>query len=171
MLFAKRIVSMKVKIITSTKDFEALKNDWNSLLHDSFNDVVQMTHEWFISWWESFGGTNRLHIITVTDQNGQIAAIAPLMQVACSYRKIPIQKICFLANGQSPSADIIVKKDMITEGTQTVLQYLETSHGWGIIELQKLNATGNMFRFLSDYFKKSERLFGLKDNIESPFIS
>lgn len=161
---------MKVKIITSIKDFEAIKDDWNSLLHDSYNDVVHMTHEWHISWWECFGGTNRLNVVTVINQDGEIIAIAPLMQVNGHYRNIPVRKICFLANGHSPAADFIVKKDNTTEGIQAILGYLERYSDWEMIELQKLDSTGQTFVFLTKHLKQSKCLFGFKENIESPFI-
>ena len=44
---------------------------------NSYKDVVQLTHEWIITWWNSFGNGNQLNVIAVYDENGQLVGIAP----------------------------------------------------------------------------------------------
>ena len=162
---------MKVKIIKTIKEFELLKDSWNDLVNKSGNILVHLKHEWFYAWWMSFKNHKQsLHVLTVIDDNGDIIAIAPLMQFKCLRLGIPVRKICFLANGHSPSADFIIRKDKTAEGIQSIFHHLKVNSDWDIIELQKLNSKGNTFLFIMNYLKQSGDLFGVKDTIETPFI-
>ena len=161
---------MKVNVITTLRELDSLKESWNGLLNNSNNNVVHLTHEWIMSWWESFQQSNDLHIVIISDTDNKIVAIAPLMVTDCSYRGIHINKICFLANGHSPSIDFIIRKDSLAEGIQAILHYLERFSEWEMIELQKLYAAGNTFTFIVSNLEESKYPYGFKDDIESPLI-
>lgn len=161
---------MKVNVITTLRELDSLKESWNGLLNNSNNNVVHLTHEWIMSWWESFQQSNDLHIVIISDTDNKIVAIAPLMVTDCSYRGIHINKICFLANGHSPSIDFIIRKDRIAEGIQAILHYLERFSEWEMIEFQKLDAAGNTFTFIVSNLEESKYPYGFKDDIESPLI-
>lgn len=162
--------SLRLTVITTIKEFESLRDAWNGLLYNSISNVIHLTHEWFKSWWETFHQTNDLRIITISDHDNQLIAIAPLMVTDSSYRGIHIKKICFMANGHSPFANFIIKEDRIAESIKAIFSYLETFQGWNMIEFRKLNSSDPTFESILDYLKQSRCLYGFKKNIETPFI-
>ena len=161
---------MKIEIITDLKDFESLNETWNGLLKNSRNDIVCLTHEWLVSWWKSFSDTNKLHIVTVSDNARHLIAIAPMMVSDFSYRGIKSRKIFFMANGHSPSTDFILNKDRMKEGVEAITGYLESYADWEFIELQKMDSGGRTFSLLTEYTRHANNLSGLKENIETPYI-
>lgn len=64
---------------------EALRNDWNALLEESFNHVPFLRYEYLQTWWQTRGGGEwpeaELAIITAENENG-LAGIAPLFLAA-----------------------------------------------------------------------------------------
>ena len=161
---------MKIEIITDIRSFESLNERWNRLLKNSRNDIVCLTHEWFVSWWKSFSDTNKLHIVTVSDNARNLIAIAPMMVSDYSYRGIKSRKILFMANGHSPSADFILDKERMKEGVEAIIRYLESYTDWEFIELQKMDSGGPAFSLLTEYIRRSKNLSGLKENLETPYI-
>jgi len=64
---------------------EALRNDWNALLEESFNHVPFLRFEYLETWWQTRGGGEwpeaELAIITAENENG-LVGIAPLFLAA-----------------------------------------------------------------------------------------
>lgn len=162
---------MKIKIIKTTEGLVSIKNEWNALLKNSYKDVVQLTHEWIITWWNSFGNGNQLNVIVVYDENGQLVGIAPMMRTNSRYRGVNITKTCLMANGHSPSSNFIVSKENSAEIIKAILDYLKGHSDTDIIELTKLDANSQTYSIAFDYLNMNSNRFGIKDNIEAPFIS
>jgi len=162
--------SLRLTVVTTIKEFESLRGAWNGLLYNSTSIVIHLTHEWFKSWWESFHQNNDLRIIIISDHDNQLIAIAPFMVTDSSYRGIHIKKICFMSNGHSPFANFIIKEDKIAESIQAIFSYLETFQDWHMIEFRKLNSSDPVYESVLDYLKESKCLYGIKRNIETPFI-
>lgn len=161
---------MRLSVIKTIEELRSLRPQWDALLESSQNNVVQLTHDWIIAWWDSFGNEKTPHIITVYDDNGLLLGIAPLASGMCSYRGVNINKISLMANGQSPSADIIIRGDNHELVIRELLAYLSTLKGWDLLEINKLNKDGKTSVRLSKYLTENRILFGIKNNIESPFI-
>ena len=70
---------MKVECIKEFKKFVQLKKKWNALLFRSRQNSLFLTHQWFESWWQSFGREYDLEILTVEDEHDNMIAVAPLM--------------------------------------------------------------------------------------------
>lgn len=162
---------MKIKVITTVKELELLKNEWNVLLKNSYKDVVQLTHEWIMVWWNSFGNGNQLNVIAVYGENGQLVGIAPMMRSNSRYRGVNITKTCLMANGQSPSSNFIVSKEKGTEITKAILDYLKGHSDTNIIELTKLDTNSQTYSIALDYLNMNGNRFGIKGNTEAPFIT
>lgn len=162
---------MKTKIIKTTEELVSIKNEWNALLKNSYKDVVQLTHEWIITWWNSFGNGNQLNVIAVYGENGQLVGIAPMMRANSRYRGVNITKTCLMANGQSPSSNFIVSKENSGEIIKAILDYLKGHSDTDIIEFTKLDTNSQTYSIALDYLNMNSNRFGIKDNIEAPFIS
>ncbi|MBD3615441.1 MAG: GNAT family N-acetyltransferase [Gracilimonas sp.] len=54
--------SLKLEVISKTSDFDSLKEEWNTLAEQTGVHIFQ-AFEWQRTWWEVFGGNNKLHIL------------------------------------------------------------------------------------------------------------
>ncbi len=69
-------VSVKVQIFETEAAFEALRGEWNTLLHHSPTDTVFLTWEWQSHWWTAYH-PGELMIITVREDGGRLIGLAP----------------------------------------------------------------------------------------------
>ena len=69
---------MKIKVISDKEEFYRYKPGWSSL---ETGCNLFLIHDWLYTWWESYGGDNRLRIYVAEDEDGSILAILPLMLV------------------------------------------------------------------------------------------
>lgn len=70
------------KTIHTVSDFESMAVPWNQLLSESASHVPFLRHEYLLPWWNTLGGgewaEGKLHIVTASDDSGQLMGIAPL---------------------------------------------------------------------------------------------
>ena len=161
---------MNIRVLTTVKELESIKSEWNELLKNSGNDIINLTHDWIMAWWNNFGGPHTLFVIVAYNASQKIAGIAPCMKVKSSYRGIPMNKITLMANGYSPSADIIAKKDQTEQVIKAIIRHLEDVPGWDILELTKIQQDGGTSAAILPYLEQKKKCYGIKDNIESPYV-
>jgi len=161
---------MKIRVLTTVKEVESIKSEWDELLKNSGNDIINLTHDWIMAWWNNFGGPYNLFVIVAYNASQKIAGIAPCMKVKSSYRGIPVNKITLMANGYSPSADIIAKKDQTEPVIKAIIRHLEDVPGWDILELTKIQQDGGTSAAILPYLEQKKKCYGIKDNIESPYV-
>lgn len=68
---------MKTDIYTSPDVFDLLANEWNALLQRSAANTLFLTREWQKVWWQGLGEGD-LRVLTMRDEAGHLAGIAPL---------------------------------------------------------------------------------------------
>ncbi len=161
---------MKTTIIETVEELKSLRPQWDDLLENSQNNVIQLTHDWMMAWWDSFNNGKTLHVVAIYGDGGQILGIAPLVSGRHSYRGVSINKLSLMANGQSPSADIIIRNGSHELVISRLLGYLSSLKEWDLLVLNKLDMDGKTAAALSKYLTENKFLFGIKNNIESPFI-
>ena len=103
--------AMDIRVLTTVTELMSIKAEWDALLKNSGNDIINLTHDWVMAWWNNFGDPQSLFIMVAYNASQKIVGIAPCIKVKSSYRGIPARKITLMANGYSPSADIISRKD------------------------------------------------------------
>ncbi len=163
--------AIEVRRISDPQDFLAQEKVWNTILCRSRENKPCLTHEWFWCWWKAFQRDNELHLLVAT-RNGQAVGIAPLMSCRGDFRGVPIQKICFMANGQSPSADFIIAEEDIKDVLGSLLGYLVNERAnWDVLELQKIHARSATLPDLQEALTRRRLPFGLKESLKSPVIS
>lgn len=162
---------MKIKEITTDEGFRSLEGVWNNLVKESGNDLVHLTHEWMTAWWDNFGGGGTLNILAAFDAGGRAVGIAPLMLRDSRYRGVPVKKLSLMANGHSPSGDVIVRDGCHREFTAALIEYLKGRKNWHIAEFFKVRQEGQTYRILLEEMQKDDCRFGVKSNIVSPYIT
>lgn len=68
---------MKAALLRSWDDFASLEPEWNSLLARSGANSIFLTWDWIKAWSETAGSRFQPLIVTVRDQAGALAGIAP----------------------------------------------------------------------------------------------
>lgn len=130
-------MSYDVIEISDRNGFERLKEEWNDLLSKSSCNLSFLRHEWFLNWWNHFGGSNCLSIIIVR-RDGALAGIFPLMEVNKIFAGAPFVILQSMTNFHSPRFHFIVKS-----GKEDVLlafwQYLRRRpRRWDLLQLQNM---------------------------------
>jgi CelD/BcsL family acetyltransferase involved in cellulose biosynthesis len=125
---------MKIKTYTDLSGFDALAEEWNDLLKRSAFDTLFLTWEWQRTWWEHLGEGD-LFLITMRDDQGHLAGIAPLYRTvsASGERKLNIVGCVDV----SDYLDIIVAQGYEKEVYGALLDYLDSAEmaGWDAAEL------------------------------------
>ncbi len=67
---------MRVMVHENPSVFDALKPEWNDLLHRSVTDVIFLTWEWQSTWWDIYRA-GELFVVEVRTDAGKLAGIAP----------------------------------------------------------------------------------------------
>ena len=60
------------------EDFDSIQDEWERLLPSCSTNTVFVTPGWQRVWWQHFGGTSELHILSVRDGD-RLVGIAPLV--------------------------------------------------------------------------------------------
>jgi len=72
---------MITQVYTDPATFDILKPEWNALLERSASRSIFLTWEWQALWWKHLGEGD-LHLLTLRDDAGRLAGIAPLCRVS-----------------------------------------------------------------------------------------
>lgn len=71
--------ALRVEVLTSEEDLDALKEDWEELLNESNQCVYFLRWSWNRLWWRNFAPLNsHLYLILCYDGGGQLVGLAPL---------------------------------------------------------------------------------------------
>ncbi len=126
----------QIRLITSTKEFESLHNQWNSLLDQNHIKSAILTWEWLFAWWTVFGEKKQLWIVTVWE-NENLVGIAPLMLEKRKKNGLPLKTLCSLGAPTNDIGGYLVRKqdnDVLTAINDYILhQKLE----WDLFELNE----------------------------------
>lgn len=97
---------LTIKAIRSPGELDSLAPFWDRLLSRSDMDMPYMTLDWFRMYWRLFE-TNSDMLVLVLSQDGEPAAIAPLMRVKAFWRGVPHTALTFIANFYSCRTGLI----------------------------------------------------------------
>lgn len=121
-------------VVTSYDAFVALETEWNDLVDRSDATNPFLRHEWFRTWWDCFGDSRALHIISVRE-DGRLVAIAPLMREQVQMYGLPIRKLDLIHNDHTPRADFIVDGDRFP-AIWSALR--ESMADWDVLQLSRI---------------------------------
>jgi CelD/BcsL family acetyltransferase involved in cellulose biosynthesis len=104
---------MIVETVEDGARFEALREEWDELLHDSSSDCIFLTWEWLYTWWRHLAGERKLHLILLRNEDGRLIALAPLARRQRQWKRLlPFPALEFLGVGSvgSDYLDIIIRR-------------------------------------------------------------
>ncbi|HEY2381695.1 MAG TPA: GNAT family N-acetyltransferase [Terriglobia bacterium] len=101
---------LSVEVVRGLDRFNALAPEWDRLVERCGADRVFLSHNWFRTWWESFGQGNELHVMMVRAR-GELAAVAPLMKTRATIYGLKLNAIQAIYNPHTPRYDFIAAGD------------------------------------------------------------
>jgi CelD/BcsL family acetyltransferase involved in cellulose biosynthesis len=125
------------EVVADYQTFARLQPEWNDVARRAQASSPFMLHEWFRTWWDSFGAGHRLHVVIARD-GGRIAGIAPMMSELVHMYGLPVRRLDLLHNDHTPRADWIV--DRSSPGAYAALwnALRETRGQWDLLQLSRL---------------------------------
>lgn len=138
--------------IHEIKDFESflsLEKSWNSLVAKSPTNSIFLRHEWIRCWWEAYGNGKQLAIL-LFQEGDDLKGIAPLMISKVFFRGLPVRRISFIENDETPQCGFIedpsYDNSNITEALSHHLSSRESR--WDLLFLRKVHEESPLFSHL-----------------------
>jgi CelD/BcsL family acetyltransferase involved in cellulose biosynthesis len=116
--------TISIDVISEAAAFEALAEQWNSLLQQSGLINPFLRHEWLTSWWRGYGAEKSLLILRFKREE-QTIGFAPLMIHRVKLTGMPLTAVGFLCNHWTRMDFILIKeyaRDCLSEFTHWIRQ-------------------------------------------------
>ncbi len=133
---------MHIDVIHAIQEFDALANDWNSLLARSAVDVPFLRHEFLSTWWSGLGGgewrNGELYIILARDEGGALIGAAPLFRTS-NKEGVPI--LLFLGSFEiADYLDLVVPEREVDPFIETLTALLGAQDRavWEVLDLYNI---------------------------------
>lgn len=133
------------EVLESARRFVALKEEWESLYHNSPVATPFQSWAWLYSWWESYGADYDLRLVTVRNDEGLLVGILPFMT---QFRR-GFRRLLFVGTGHSDYCDVIVRagwEDAVSEAGVHALGRIESWHIADLAQLRPTAATWTILR-------------------------
>lgn len=156
----------RVRTIRDEAGLERLQGAWDGLLEQSRGGSIFSSFAWNSAWWQFFGKGAKLHVVVVSDSEGQVCGIAPLM-----LRRVGLlRKLEFIGTGLSDAGDFVLDPDHAEGVLGAIFAYLRKhSRAWDIIDLDEVPPYSPLARFLETKRPPGLRVLALPRN-DCPYI-
>jgi CelD/BcsL family acetyltransferase involved in cellulose biosynthesis len=125
--------------ISDPVDFRGLEREWNDLVTTS-NDSLFLRHEFFRVWWESFGSSMRIQVLTGRAPDGRLVAALPLMRQDSTIRGVPVRQAVSMANHHSCRFDMIAENPVAAG--EAFFSYLAGQDDWDVLRIADVPQDG-----------------------------
>jgi len=156
----------RVRTIRDEAGLERLQGEWDGLLERSRGGSIFASFAWNSAWWQFFGKGARLYIVVVSDSEGQVCGIAPLM-----LRRVGLlRRLEFIGTGLSDAGDFVLDPDHAEEALAAIFAYLgKHNRAWDITDLDEVPPYSPLARFLETKRPPGLRVLALPRN-DCPYI-
>jgi CelD/BcsL family acetyltransferase involved in cellulose biosynthesis len=161
---------MKLGIITSQEDLMSIEKGWRNLSANSSRHGIHQSYDWFMASYRCFHQRDRLYVLTLNDNAGELTGVAPLVIGSGTCHGIGVRRIGFAMNSQSPANDFILSEGAEEDCLKSFLEHLSGFHEWELVHLQKISAEEPTWYLLQKLLPERNLAFGTRDNIQSPYI-
>jgi CelD/BcsL family acetyltransferase involved in cellulose biosynthesis len=111
------------------ENFDSIWSRWEQILPKCVTDTVFVTPWWHKTWWDNFGGSRELRILSVSDGD-DLLGIAPLMSDG--------DRLTFLGDKDlSDYFDFVVPQDRVDQFFPTLWEHLSATE-WATLDLPSL---------------------------------
>ena len=158
-----------IKVISSYDEFKSTHAAWNRLLANSSCDRVFLTHEWFTAWWQAFGDGKSLFIVVVKHKD-EIIGIAPLMICKSYFRRMPVQRITFMENEDSPGCSFIIKRGHEFVAEDIISFLVADVKGWSILSLNNMQLDDELKSAITEILDREKKPNIINKGLSSPYL-
>jgi hypothetical protein len=159
-----------VEVIRDMARFNSIAAEWDRLVNESGIDRVFLSHAWFRTWWEAFGESNKLHVITIRS-GGQLVATVPMMRTRASIYGLKVDALHAIYNHHTPRYDFIVASGHCPRVYELIWRELSTQEGCDLIVLAQIPDGAHTVPAIERIAKQQGWLAGQWIAPVSPFIS
>lgn len=133
---------MKTHVYNDPNTFDSLKPEWNALLERSATQSIFLTWEWQALWWKHLGEGD-LHLLTLRDDTGGLAGIAPLCRVSSQTGERVFRWVGCV--DVSDYLDVIAAPEHESALHRAILDYLTHPDGpaWNYVDLCNIRETSH----------------------------
>ncbi len=141
---------MKIELVTSLREFDALASIWRDVTKDGGQNSPFLSHDWFACCWRTAGPNRRREVWLLEDSAGPVALI-PLVRWKTRIRGVPVRMVGFLDSPDTPFADFPVA-GALDEAIGAFLALLQSRRDWDVLSLPKLPAHSRTYKALEAAF-------------------
>lgn len=118
---------MQIETIQTLPAFNALAEEWNTLVKNSASDVPFLHHEYLSTWWHTLGGGEwaeaALYVVTARQEDHSLAGIAPLF---FSQNRDGVPALMLLGSIEiSDYLDLVAAPNMLPEFVERLFDHLD----------------------------------------------
>lgn len=153
----------EIRVINNLEDFKLLETHWNQLLEKSPIRSAFLTWTWLYSWWNTYGTSKQLWIVTVWHDD-TLTGLAPLM---LETRKKGVSSLKVLVNIGTPQTDaggFLFQKDNPTVVDRMVEFILSKKAEWDLLEVNVLLSEGQERNSISRHINPKEVFIKIEEN-------
>jgi len=137
---------VEIVIINSAQDFADLEEKWEDLQRNSSLATPYQSWAWLYSWWEFYGESYELRLITVWEE-ALLVGLAPLMLE----RRWGFGRLLFIGTGITDYLDIVVRQGWEGQVSKAVRRVLGQMDRWHVTDLQQLRPEAAAWSIFKDW--------------------
>ena len=139
---------MRVRVITSLREFDAIAPAWKEITASAGQGSPFLSHDWFACCWRTAGPNRRRELWMLEDAAGPLALL-PLARWRSRVSGLPVRVIGFLDAPGAPFVDVPAARATDTDDwIRTFLAHARRQNDWDVISLRKLPAESRTLRAL-----------------------
>lgn len=157
--------------ISSEAQFKVLQTKWDDLLRRSGQYSPFLTHDWFRCCFAGYADGRDIFILIVRDGSSMIGVV-PLWRYQDTIREIPVRRIGFIVNPDTPFVDFIIQEGRQEEVLKALLHYLyaERKDIWDVLTLGQWPAELPNHRILQETLREQGKNFFMSVASKTPYI-
>lgn len=166
----RRNSGLSLEVVTDLARFRNLRDPWTSLLRDSHQQSLVLTHEWLSAWWDCFGSGKHLWVACLR-RGERLVGILPFWRDRVRYRGMEVDMLRLFANGHSPYSDLILAADLDSAGLHAAVQLLLATSATDVVVFAKLPETSRLFRYFSSSPGGQAKRCGIRPSLVTPIVT
>ena len=135
---------MKIRTVTSLREFDDLAKVWHEVLETGNHSSVLLTHDWFACCWRTAGAHCTRELWVIEDSAGPLALI-PLIRARTRYRGLPARVLQLMPAPEWPTVDVPVARE-VDAVMKIVLERLDAQADWDIFVMPGLSAHSSTWK-------------------------
>ena len=161
---------LTTEVVSDYETFARLQPEWNDVARRAQASSPFLLHEWFRTWWDSFGTGHTLQVVIARDRDG-IVGIAPLMVEQVHMYGLPIRRLDLLHNDHTPRADWIVDRSAPAAYAALWNALQETRGRWDLLQLSRLPHDSPTLPAIAGLARRTGCLTGTWRGDVSPYLT